>query len=126
MNAQPKPASSPAELDSFWMPFTANRQFKANPRLLARADGMLVVKARYRDEVDRLFANLAHLGIRRVGMVYQDDGLGKDVLAGAAEAAERRGVILVGSAAYPRNTTDTSAAVASMVAMQPQAHGFVE
>jgi len=27
-------------LDAFWMPFTANRQFKANPRLLARADGM--------------------------------------------------------------------------------------
>jgi beta-alanine--pyruvate transaminase len=29
-----------AELESFWMPFTANRQFKANPRLLARAQGM--------------------------------------------------------------------------------------
>ena len=29
-----------AELESFWMPFTANRQFKANPRLLARAEGM--------------------------------------------------------------------------------------
>jgi beta-alanine--pyruvate transaminase len=27
-------------LDAFWMPFTANRQFKANPRLLARAEGM--------------------------------------------------------------------------------------
>jgi beta-alanine--pyruvate transaminase len=40
MNAQPKPALSPAELDAFWMPFTANRQFKASPRLLARADGM--------------------------------------------------------------------------------------
>ena len=40
MNAQPKPITSPNELDAFWMPFTANRQFKANPRLLARADGM--------------------------------------------------------------------------------------
>jgi beta-alanine--pyruvate transaminase len=28
------------DLDAFWMPFTANRQFKANPRLLARAEGM--------------------------------------------------------------------------------------
>ena len=28
------------ELEAFWMPFSANRQFKANPRLLARADGM--------------------------------------------------------------------------------------
>lgn len=27
-------------LDSFWMPFTANRQFKAAPRLLAAAEGM--------------------------------------------------------------------------------------
>jgi beta-alanine--pyruvate transaminase len=28
------------EMDAFWMPFTANRQFKANPRMLARAEGM--------------------------------------------------------------------------------------
>jgi hypothetical protein len=29
-----------AEMEAFWMPFTANRQFKANPRLLAKASGM--------------------------------------------------------------------------------------
>ncbi len=29
-----------ASLEAFWMPFTANRQFKANPRLLAKASGM--------------------------------------------------------------------------------------
>jgi beta-alanine--pyruvate transaminase len=40
MNAQLTPALSHAALDAFWMPFTANRQFKANPRLLARAQGM--------------------------------------------------------------------------------------
>jgi beta-alanine--pyruvate transaminase len=49
MNANTRPIAAdpladqhPArgELDAFWMPFTANRQFKANPRLLARADGM--------------------------------------------------------------------------------------
>ena len=28
------------EMEAFWMPFTANRQFKANPRMLARAEGM--------------------------------------------------------------------------------------
>jgi beta-alanine--pyruvate transaminase len=27
-------------VDAFWMPFTANRQFKAAPRLLASASGM--------------------------------------------------------------------------------------
>jgi beta-alanine--pyruvate transaminase len=40
MNAQLNPAAANHELDAFWMPFTANRQFKANPRLLARAEGM--------------------------------------------------------------------------------------
>src|SRR6202451_2439903 len=41
MNAQLTPATATnPELDAFWMPFTANRQFKANPRLLARAEGM--------------------------------------------------------------------------------------
>jgi len=28
------------QMEAFWMPFTANRQFKANPRMLARAEGM--------------------------------------------------------------------------------------
>ncbi len=36
MNAKP---NTPV-LDNFWMPFTANRQFKAAPRLLAAAQGM--------------------------------------------------------------------------------------
>jgi len=29
-----------SDLSSWWMPFTANRQFKAHPRMLARAKGM--------------------------------------------------------------------------------------
>ncbi len=32
-------SNAPA-LDAFWMPFTANRQFKAKPRILAKASGM--------------------------------------------------------------------------------------
>ena len=40
MNAQVSPAHSNSDLDAFWMPFTANRHFKANPRLLVRAEGM--------------------------------------------------------------------------------------
>jgi beta-alanine--pyruvate transaminase len=36
MSTQP----SRTDLEAFWMPFTANRQFKNSPRLLARAEGM--------------------------------------------------------------------------------------
>ncbi len=38
--ATTKPAGLDFDLEAFWMPFTANRQFKANPRLLVAAEGM--------------------------------------------------------------------------------------
>jgi len=41
-------AGNGASLDSYWMPFTANRQFKAAPRLLVAAQGMY-----YRNADDR-------------------------------------------------------------------------
>ena len=31
---------APNDLEAFWMPFTSNRHFKAQPRLIARAEGM--------------------------------------------------------------------------------------
>jgi beta-alanine--pyruvate transaminase len=31
---------APNDLEAFWMPFTANRHFKAHPRLISRAEGM--------------------------------------------------------------------------------------
>jgi beta-alanine--pyruvate transaminase len=42
MPDQPKSSAPrmPNDLDAFWMPFTANRQFKAAPRLLVAAQGM--------------------------------------------------------------------------------------
>ena len=33
-------AAAPNNLEAFWMPFSANRHFKAHPRLLVRAEGM--------------------------------------------------------------------------------------
>ena len=33
-------ANTNLDLGAWWMPFTANRQFKASPRMLARAEGM--------------------------------------------------------------------------------------
>src|SRR5688572_14307746 len=37
MNAQP---STGTDIEAYWMPFTANRQFKGKPRMLVRASGM--------------------------------------------------------------------------------------
>jgi beta-alanine--pyruvate transaminase len=40
------------ELDAYWMPFTANRQFKANPRLFVAAQGMYYTTADNRQVLD--------------------------------------------------------------------------
>ncbi|MBL3551258.1 aspartate aminotransferase family protein [Rhodovulum sulfidophilum] len=44
--------SSPNDLSAFWMPFTANRQFKAAPRMLVGAEGMYYRTADGRQVLD--------------------------------------------------------------------------
>ena len=44
--------SRPNNLDSYWMPFTNNRAFKQNPRMLARAEGMLYYTNDNREIID--------------------------------------------------------------------------
>ena len=47
------PADNKAnDLDAYWMPFTANRQFKANPRMVVGADGMYFKLSDGRDLLD--------------------------------------------------------------------------
>jgi len=41
-----------AAMDAYWMPFTANRQFKKSPRLLVRAEGMYYQDASGRQVLD--------------------------------------------------------------------------
>jgi len=62
------PAPAQGDLDAFWMPFTANRQFKANPRLLARAEGMYYWTADGREILDGVAGlwcvNAGHGGVK--------------------------------------------------------------
>jgi len=40
MTSAPAAVTAPNDLEAYWMPFTANRSFKKNPRMVARAEGM--------------------------------------------------------------------------------------
>lgn len=86
---------------------------------VASSRGMYPVKAGYRDEVARLFSQLSPLGRTRVGIVYQDDALGQDVLAGVETAAKTFGITLVGKAGHARNTVDVGRAVGQMRSASP-------
>ncbi len=43
-----------AQLDAYWMPYTGNRQFKADPRIITAADGSYLVDADGRRVLDSL------------------------------------------------------------------------
>ncbi|MDC8774348.1 omega-aminotransferase AptA [Roseateles albus] len=51
MSSKPQ-ANSDAKLDAYWMPFTANRQFKQAPRLITGADGMYFTDDKGRQVLD--------------------------------------------------------------------------
>ena len=42
----------PNSLDAFWMPFTPNKAFKADPRMVVRADGMFYFTSDGRQVLD--------------------------------------------------------------------------
>ena len=84
------------------------------------APNVFVTKASYRDEVRRLFELLSLIGNNRVGVVYQDDGFGKDILAGAEHAAGPTRINLVVKAPYERNTTNVTPAVQAVLKSNAQ------
>ena len=68
--ATPIEALTRSDLEALWMPFTANRQFKAKPCLLARAQGMHYWTVDGREILDG------------VAIVGRDGGHGKSWLEG--------------------------------------------
>jgi branched-chain amino acid transport system substrate-binding protein len=84
------------------------------------APNIYVTKASYRDEVRRLFEILSLTGNTRVAVVYQNDGFGKDILAGAELAAPKTGINLVAKAPYERNTTKVEPAVREVLKTEAQ------
>jgi branched-chain amino acid transport system substrate-binding protein len=79
------------------------------------------VRASLRDEIDKFTDHLATVGIKRVGLFYEDGPNAAALIAAVEEAAKRTGVALTIKASYPPRTTQASKAVAAMTAAAPQA-----
>ena len=74
------------------------------------------VRAGYADEAEHMVQQLTTLGMNRVAVMYQDDGFGKAGLAGVEAALAKRGLKLVVSAGYERNTDKVDDAVKAIKA----------
>lgn len=79
------------------------------------------VRAGYADETEHMVQQVTTLGMKRVAVMYQNDGFGKAGLAGVEKALEKRGLKLSAAAPYERNTDQVDEAVKTIRASDAQA-----
>jgi branched-chain amino acid transport system substrate-binding protein len=79
------------------------------------------LRASYADEADKLIQHLTTIGFKRIGIAYQNNSFGKEVLAAANESLEQRKLKAVAVASVENNASDAAAAVTKLLAAQPDA-----
>ncbi|MFN3496523.1 MAG: ABC transporter substrate-binding protein, partial [Hydrogenophaga sp.] len=79
------------------------------------------VRAGYGDETEHMVQQVTTLGMKRVAVMYQDDGFGKAGLEGVERALAKRGLTLTAAAPYERNTDQVDEAVKTIRASDAQA-----
>jgi len=80
------------------------------------------VRASYFQETEEQVRQLVDvLGKKRIAVFYQDDSYGKAGLGGVQKAMRQRGLDIVATGAYQRNTVDVQAALDSIKKANPEA-----
>lgn len=80
------------------------------------------LRASYGAETEAWMAHLVDgLGMKRIAILYQDDGFGRAGLDGAKAALERRGMTLAAEGTYVRNTTAVKSALLEIRKAEPEA-----
>ena len=72
------------------------------------------VRGSYFDETEQIVGHLVQQGIKKIAVFYQNDAYGKAGLAGVERAMKKRMLEIAVTATVERNTTDVSAAVATL------------
>lgn len=79
------------------------------------------VRAGYAAEAEHMVQQVTTLGMKRVAVMYQDDGFGKAGLLGVENALAKRSLKLAAAAGYERNTDKVEEAVKTIRASDAQA-----
>ncbi|MCE2520995.1 MAG: ABC transporter substrate-binding protein [Alphaproteobacteria bacterium] len=80
------------------------------------------LRASYYQETEKIVDFLTRsLDINRIGVFYQDDSFGQAGLRGVQIALERRGLEMVGTGVYPRNTTAVKTGLLDLRSANPDA-----
>ncbi len=80
------------------------------------------VRATYDQETETWIKHLTEdLGIKKIAILYQDDGFGRVGLSGVKKAMEARGMSLVAEGTYKRNTVAVKSALLEIRKAEPEA-----
>ena len=79
------------------------------------------LRAGYADETEHMVQQVTTLGMRRIAVMYQEDGFGQAGLEGVRAALARRNLPLSVAAGYERNTDKVEEAVKRITASDAQA-----
>lgn len=79
------------------------------------------VRASYPDEAEQLVQHLSTIGVKRIGVAYQNNAFGKEVFEGTRLAMERRGLGDGGVVTVESTGADAAAAATKLLAANPEA-----
>jgi ABC-type branched-subunit amino acid transport system substrate-binding protein len=79
------------------------------------------VRASYHDEAREQVDNLWAAGMKKIGVIYQDDAFGVTVLEGVKKALAKHGSAPVAQGSFARNTLDVDQGIALVKAAAPDA-----
>lgn len=82
---------------------------------------MFHVRPTYAEEVQKIIKHFETTGLKKIGIVYQDDAFGQDGLVAAQNAIKDLRLSAVLTVAYPRNTADVKQAVDKALVLNPDA-----
>lgn len=82
---------------------------------------MFHLRASYGDETAAIVKSLLTVGLKRIAVLYQDDGFGQAGLKGVKTALAQSQIELVAAASVPRNSSSLDPAVAEIAKAKPQA-----
>ena len=79
------------------------------------------VRASYFDETAEIVEQITSIGLKRIGVFYQNDSYGKTGLDGVTAALKSRSLAVTGQGTVERNTVNVDAAVQAILAEKPDA-----
>lgn len=100
----------------FFAPYTGASS--ARPK---NARNVFNIRASYADETEHLVRHLATVGIKRIAIVHQNNGFGKDVATVARQFMASNKLTETAVATVENDSSDAAAAAAKIAASQPEA-----